>query len=308
MNKQHRYQYLDKYLKERFGKKVFKIALNANFTCPNRDGTISNKACLFCSPEGSGDFAGKRGLPLQKQFESQKEIMLRKWPDALYIVYFQANTNTYAPLDTLKRLYLEAINLDPNIVGISIATRCDCLDDKIIEFLSELNKQIPVWVELGLQSIHSTTMEFLNLGYNLETFNLAVSKLRKHNIETIVHIINGLPGEDKEMMLETIKHLNTLDIQGVKIHSLFILKNTTLGEIYLKEPFPLLSRDEYVDIVTEQLALLRENIIVHRLNGDAALADLIAPLWSTKKLVVMNEIDKMMKAKNYYQGCKLQKS
>jgi hypothetical protein len=303
-NKQHRYYALDYYLKEKYGKKVFKIALNGNFTCPNRDGNISTRGCLFCSETGSGDFAGNRFEPLEKQFETIKTIMESKWQNGLYIIYFQANTNTYAPLDYLKDLFEKAIKLDPKIVAISIATRCDALNEEILEYLEELNQRIPVWVELGLQTIHSKTMRFLNLGYDELTFEKAVYSLSERKIEVIAHIINGLPGEDKEMMLDTIGFLNKLPIKGLKIHSLFISKNTILGKIYQKEPFPILSLEEYVDIVTEQLAFLREDIIIHRINGDAPRDDLIAPLWSLKKLVIMNEIDKRMKALSFYQGCK----
>lgn len=304
-NKQHRYYALDYYLKEKYGQKVFKISLNGNFTCPNRDGTISTKGCIFCSAEGSGDFAGDRFEPLEKQFTTIKNIMEQKWPNGLYIVYFQANTNTYGPIEKLKELFETAIKLDPKIVTISIATRCDALSPEVLDYLGELNTRIPVWVELGLQTIHPKTMKFLNLGYDTESFKKAVYALKARNIETIAHIINGLPGENKEMMLETSKFLNALPIKGIKIHSLFILKNTILGKLYQKNPFPVLSLDEYVDIVSEQIANLREDIVIHRISGDAPRKDLIAPLWSLKKFVVMNEIDKRMGALNYYQGCKL---
>ena len=304
-NKQHRYYALDYYLKEKFGQKVFKISLNGNFTCPNRDGTISTKGCFFCSAEGSGDYAGDRFEPLEKQFSTIKNIMEQKWPDGLYIIYFQANTNTYGPIEKLKDLFETAIKLDPKIVTISIATRCDALSPEVLDYLENLNKRIPVWVELGLQTIHPQTMEFLNLGYDSETFKNAVYALKERNIETIAHIINGLPGENKEMMLETSKFLNHLPINGVKIHSLFILKNTILGKMYEEKNFPVLTLEEYVEIVSEQLANLREDIIIHRISGDAPRQDLIAPLWSLKKFVVMNEIDKRMRALNYFQGCKI---
>lgn len=305
---QHRYYTLNYYLLNRFKRKVFKVALNGNFTCPNRDGTISTKGCIFCSEKGSGDFAGDVNEPLATQFNTIRAIIHQKWKDAAYIVYFQANTNTYAPLDRLKKLYEEAINLDENIVAISIATRPDAISDEVINYLGELNKKIPVWIELGLQSIHQKTANFINRGYQLDVFTSTVSKLRQQNLEVIVHIINGLPYETKEMMLETINFLNQCDIQGIKIHSLYILENTILGKIYHTNPFPILSLEEYVDIVTEQLALLRADIVVHRINGDAPKEDLIAPLWSQKKFIVMNEIDKEMKKRDYYQGCKYQRS
>lgn len=304
-NTQHRYNTLDQYLKEKFKEKVFKVALNGDFSCPNRDGTISNQGCIFCSEKGSGDFAGDKNDSLIDQFNTIKNIIHQKWKNASYIVYFQANTNTYAPIDKLKLLFEKAIALDPKIVAISIATRPDCLSDEIIAYLSDLNKRIPVWIELGLQTIHESTAKFINRGYSLPVFAQAIHNLRKNQIETIVHIINGLPNESKEMMLETIKYLNQFDIQGIKIHSLFILENTILGKIYQKNPFKLLSLEEYVDIVCEQIACLNKQVIIHRINGDAPKDLLIAPLWSIKKLVVMNEIDKEMKRRNYYQGCKL---
>lgn len=304
INNQHRYYTLDYYLKKRFGGKVFKVALNGDFTCPNRDGKISSKGCIFCSASGSGDFAGKKTDPIIKQFNDVKNIIHNKWPDAKYIAYFQANTNTYASIDKLRKLYYEAINSNPNIVALSIATRPDCLNDDVLDLLEEINKTIPVWIELGLQTIHQKTADLINRGYKLEVFEKAVNNLRKRNIETIIHIINGLPYETKEMMLETCNYLNTLDIQGIKIHSLFILKNTPLEKFFYDTSFHVLTMDEYVDITVEQLALLRKDIVIHRINGDAPKDELIEPKWSLKKLVVMNEIDKKMKEKNYYQGIK----
>jgi len=304
INEQHRYYTLNYYLNKRFNSKVFKVALNGGFTCPNRDGKVSTRGCIFCSPSGSGDFAGNRNDPLNIQFNTVKDIIHLKWPNAKYIAYFQANTNTYGPIEKLRKIFYEAINLNPDIVALSIATRPDCLDEEVLELLNEINKSIPVWVELGLQTIHEETATFINRGYKLNVFEEAVKNLRKINIEVIVHIINGLPNETKEMMLDTVKYLNNFDIQGIKIHSLFILNNTPLGELYTKEKFKILSLEEYVDITTEQLALLDKNIVIHRINGDAPKDDLIEPIWSLKKLVVMNEIDKMMKQKNYYQGIK----
>lgn len=304
INEQHRYYTLNYYLKKKFNDKVFKVALNGGFTCPNRDGKISTKGCIFCSPSGSGDFAGNRNDSLEKQFNEVKDIIHQKWPKAKYIAYFQANTNTYGPIEKLRKIFYEAISLHPDIVALSIATRPDCLNDEVIELLDELNKIVPVWIELGLQTIHQDTANFINRGYKLEIFDKAVNDLRNKDIDVIVHIINGLPYETKEMMLETAKYLNRFDIQGVKIHSLFILKNTPLGEMYLKENFKILSLEEYVDITTEQLALFNKNFVIHRINGDAPKDDLIEPIWSLKKLVVMNEIDKAMKNKNYYQGIK----
>lgn len=304
---QHQYYTLDSYLKKVFNKKVFKVSLNGNFSCPNRDGTLSYEGCYFCSEKGSGEFAGNKYDPLKIQFKNVKDIIHHKWPEASYIVYFQANTNTYGPLSKLKTLFEEAITLDKDIVAISIATRPDCMNEEIINYLSELNQRIPVWIELGLQTIHQKTADFINRGYQLPTFVNAVRLLRAHHLLTIVHIINCLPYETKEMMLETISFLNTLDIQGIKIHSLCITKNTKLGKIYQDKPFKIYTLEEYVDIVVDELALLRPDIVVHRLSADTAKDELIAPLWSLKKFVVMNEIDKEMRKRKYFQGCKYKK-
>lgn len=307
INNQHRYYTLDYYYKNKYNSKVFKVALNGNFTCPNRDGKISTLGCIFCSESGSGDFAGDKELPLKEQFEQVKAILLKKWPKAKYIPYFQANTNTYGPISKLKSLFNEAVTLDNDIVSISIATRPDCLSNETIEFLNELNQIKPVTIELGLQTIHDSTAKVINRGYNLNVFEDAVKRLNKYNIEIVVHIINGLPFETKDMMLDTVKYLNNLNIHGIKIHSLFILKNTKLAEMFLNNEFNILTMDEYVDTTVEQLAIIRDDIVIHRINGDAPRDLLIEPQWSLKKLVVMNEIDKKMKERNYYQGCKMTK-
>lgn len=304
INHQHRYYTLDYYYKQKYNSKVFKVALNGNFTCPNRDGTISKNGCIFCSEKGSGDFAGDKELTLPEQWNEIISMMLKKWKNAKYIPYFQANTNTYGPLTKIKKLFDEAITLDKDIVAIDIATRPDSISDETLSYLSELNKKIPVIIELGLQTIHNNTLKLLNTGYKYEQLVNCVKRLRKENIEVVVHIINGLPFETKEMMIETVKKLNKLDIQGIKIHSLFVLKNTVLAQMYNNNEFKMLTLEEYVDIVAEQLAFLRDDIVVHRINGDAPRDLLIAPLWSLKKLVVMNEIDKEMKRNNYYQGIK----
>lgn len=307
INNQHRYYTLDYYYKNKYNSKVFKVALNGNFTCPNRDGKISTLGCIFCSESGSGDFAGDKELPLKEQFEQVKAILLKKWPKAKYIPYFQANTNTYGPISKLKALFNEAVTLDNDIVSISIATRPDCLSNETIEYLNELNQIKPVTIELGLQTIHDSTAKVINRGYNLNVFEDAVKRLNKYNIEIVVHIINGLPFETKDMMLDTVKYLNNLNIHGIKIHSLFILKNTKLAEMFLNNEFSILTMDEYVDTTVEQLAIIRDDIVIHRINGDAPRDLLIEPQWSLKKLVVMNEIDKKMKERNYYQGCKMTK-
>ncbi|MCK4551594.1 MAG: TIGR01212 family radical SAM protein [Tenericutes bacterium] len=298
-----RYNTVNEFYKHKFGIKVYKISLNGNFTCPNLDGKISTKGCIFCSEKGSGDFAGNKFDPLDKQFSDILKLMQNKWKTGKYIAYFQANTNTYGPLNKLKNLFEKSLTLDPNIVGLSIATRPDCLDNAILDYLEDLSKRTYLTVELGLQSIHPKTLKFINRGHGLKAFENACRELRKRNINIVVHIINGLPNESKSEMLETAKYLNKHDIQGVKIHMLFIQKNTDLATYFMATPFKLLSLEEFVEVTTDQLELLNENIIIHRLTGDAPRDELIEPLWTLKKLVVTNEIDKLMRKRNSYQGC-----
>ncbi|MDY0277945.1 MAG: TIGR01212 family radical SAM protein [Acholeplasma sp.] len=301
-NNNYRYNTIDIYYKEKYGKKVFKVPINAGFTCPNIDGKVAKGGCKFCSAFGSGEFGGNRKDPFIKQFTEVKARMHQKWPDALYSVYFQSYTNTYAPLPRLKELYEEAISLDPNIIQISIATRPDEVPYEIAEYLGELNKRIDVQVELGLQTIHEKTANEMNRAHDLQSFVDSVKLLRSFNIEVVVHIIDGLPNETKEMMIETVKFLNNIDIQGIKIHMLNILSNSKLGREYLRNPFPTLSRDEYIDIVTEQIGWLRDDVIIHRLTGDGDAKYLIEPKWIMKKFTVLNDIHKRLKLLDIYQG------
>lgn len=277
MTKEKRYNTLNAFYRHKFGKKVFKVSLNGNFTCPNKDGKSAYGGCVYCTESGSGDFAGNKDDSLQSQFKIVKDMMHEKWKDGLYIAYFQANTNTYDTVDRLRSLYYEAISLDKGIVGLSIATRCDALSEDIYDLLEELNGKTYLQIELGLQSIHDETSKFINRAHSLECFDNAVKELRKRNIDVVVHIINGFHLESKEDMIETVKHLNNLDIQGIKIHLLHIMKKTRLGKIYLENPFKMLSLDEYKDIVCDQLEILNPNIIVHRLTGDSPRDLLIAP-------------------------------
>lgn len=302
MNNEKHYNTLNEYYKQKYHKKVCKISLNANFTCPNKDGNVGYGGCTYCSKLGSGDFAGDKNKPLKEQFFDIVQIMEKKWPDSLYIPYLQANSNTYAPLADLKNIYEEVINYSDKIVMLSIATRPDCLEDDKIQYLANLNKKIPVQIELGLQTIWEQTAALTNRCHSLECLTSCVKKLREKNIEVVLHIINGLPYETKEMMLETIKYINTLDIQGIKIHSLVILNDTKMGNDYLKNPWKVLTLEEYTDIVVEQIRHLNPNIIIHRLAADGPADDLIVPDWTRKKLVVMNEIDKKMRKLNAYQG------
>lgn len=308
MNAEKHYNTIHNYYLNKYQKKVYKIPLNGGFTCPNIDGTVASGGCTFCSYMGSGDFAGDKHEPLKTQFETIKSMMEKKWKDGLYIAYFQANTNTHAPLPRLKELFEEAISLDPKIVMISIATRPDVLPDDVIDYLRELNQRMPVQIELGLQTIHQETSDLINRAHDLKCFDDAVKRLRKHNIEVVVHIINGLPHESKEMMLETVRHINTLDVQGIKIHMLHLMEKTKMGYEYKQNPWPLLTLEEYVDIVINQILWLRKDIIIHRITGDAPSEMLLAPMWTKKKFVVMNEIDKKLRKLNLYQGDYYEKS
>ncbi len=292
-----RYHTLNYFFKTKFGCKVFKVSLNANFSCPNFK---NGSGCIFCK-HGSGN--NYEHLSLKDQFNLVKIPLDKKWPNAKYIAYFQANTNTYAPLDILKSKYEEALSI-PNVYGLDIATRPDCLSPEILDYLAELNKKTFLMVELGLQSIHAKTLQYINRGHDLACFTKAVKELQKRNIFVVVHIINGLPYETKEMMLSTVKYLNALKINGLKIHMLYIPKDTKIAELYAQEKFPLLTKEEYIDIVCSELELLDENIVIMRLTGDPDQNDLIAPSWLTKKFCVLNDIDKEMQKRDTYQGSK----
>lgn len=300
-NEKH-YNTLNNYYRYKYNQKVYKIPLNGGFTCPNIDGTVAVGGCTFCSYMGSGDFAGNKYDPLPIQFEQGKQMMTKKWGKGLYIPYFQANTNTHGPLSKLKTLFEEAISLDKDNIMISIATRPDALNDEKIRYLANLNERMPVQIELGLQTIYNDTGILINRGHNLDTFTNTVKKLQKHNFEIVVHIINGLPGETKEMMIETAKYVNSLNVFGIKIHMLHIMERTKMGYDFKKNPWPLLTLEQYVDITAQQLRHLNKKMIIHRLTGDAPKEMLIAPNWTLKKFVVLNEIDKLMRKKGYYQG------
>ena len=296
-----RYHTLNYYFKNRYGKKTFKVSLNGNFSCPNK---INGNGCIFCSRLGSGDFAGNKEKDLITQFNEVKEIMEKKWPNSYYIGYFQANTNTYAPLPVLKEKY-ETILALPNVVGLNIATRSDAITQECYDYLEELSKRTNLIVELGLQSIHEKTLKFINRGHDLDNFEKAVKELQKRNIETVVHIINGLPGETKEDMIETVKYLNNLKIDGIKIHMLHIIENTNLADYYKVKPFHILTKEEYIDIVVSQLEYLSPEIVIHRITGDPKKEDLIEPTWLLKKFCVLNDIDKELVKRDTYQGKKV---
>ncbi len=298
-----RYYTLDYFYKHKFNSKVFKVSLNAGFTCPNKDGTVGVGGCIYCSKSGSGEYAGDINKDLVTQFNDVKNMMLKKWPTAKYIGYFQANTNTYAKVTVLKEKYETILSFD-NVVGLNIATRADAISDECLDYLEELSKKTYLTIELGLQTIHERTSILINRCHTLECFNEMVKKLRERNINVVVHIINGLPYETKEMMIETVKYLSKLDIQGIKIHALSILKGTELEKLYNQVHFKVLSREEYIDIVCDQLEYLREDIVVHRITGDPKVSDLVEPDWLIKKVTILNDIDKEMKRRNSYQGIK----
>ena len=302
-NSNKRYYTLDYYYKNKYNCKISKISLNMGLSCPNKDGTKGTGGCVYCSKMGSGEYAGEINMPLKEQFESVKKIMLHKWPDSKFIAYFQANTNTYGPLDKLVKAWEEVLTYD-NVVGINISTRPDSITNECYEELDKLNKKTDLVVELGLQTIHDKTSKLINRCHTLKEFDDAVDELNKREIKVLVHIINGLPGESKEDMLETVKYLSKKNIWGIKIHMLNILKDTKLYEMYKEKPFHILTKEEYVDIVCDELELLREEVVINRLTADGKLEDLVEPKWIIKKVCVLNDIDKEMARRDSYQGKK----
>lgn len=298
-----RYHAWNYYLRNTFGEKVFKVSINAGFTCPNIDGKVSYGGCTYCSKEGSGDFAGNPKDNLIKQFNDIKEMMHKKWPSAKYIGYFQAYTNTYAPLEVLKEKYETILELD-DVIGLSISTRPDCLPDDVVDYLDELNQKTNLWVELGLQTIHDKTSKLINRGHDYEEFLKGVEKLKARNIKVVVHIINGLPGEDYDMMMETAKAVAHMGVDGIKIHLLHVIKDTPMEKMLQNGMLNLMDKDEYIKLVCDQLEILPDTMIVHRLTGDGKRDELVGPLWSLKKWEVLNDIDAELKRRDSYQGIK----
>jgi len=299
-----RYYSLDYYLKETFGEKLYKLSLNGGMTCPNRDGKLDTRGCIFCSRGGSGDFAACARLSITEQIETGKAQVSAKYKGSSYIAYFQAYTNTYAPVSYLRKIFSEAVN-HPDIRILSIATRPDCLSDEIISLLSELNQIKPVWIELGLQTIHEKTADFIRRGYPLTVFEDAVKHLRDAHITVIVHTILGLPGETEDMMLDTVRYLNTKDIQGVKFQLLHVLKNTDLADYYEEHPFWIPTMEEYFSLLSKCVIHLRQNIVIHRLTGDGPKSLLIAPMWSANKRQVLNQMQSFFKNHDIWQGKEL---
>lgn len=288
-----KYTTLNNYLKERFGEKVYKIALNGGFTCPNRDGTIDTRGCIFCSKGGSGDFAESPDLTITEQIENGKKRLEKKIKNGKYIAYFQAFTNTYAPVERLRTIYEEAIN-HPDIVALSIGTRPDCLGDDVLALLDELNKIKPIFVELGLQTINEDTAKYIRRGYTLEVYDKAVADLHKIGINVVTHIILGLPNESKEDMLNSIEYACKVT-DGIKLQLLHILKGTDLAKDYEQGKFEVLTLEQYTEIIKECVQIIPENVVIHRLTGDGAKKDLIAPLWSADKKTVLNTINRALK-------------
>lgn len=298
---ERRYYSLDYELKNTFGEKVYKITLNGGMTCPNRDGRCGTGGCIFCSAKGSGDFAGSAALPIEAQLARGKKDLAQKRPIRSYIAYFQAFTNTYAPVDYLEDIFSRAIR-DPDVKVLSVATRPDCLGKDVLNLLERLNRIKPVWVELGLQTIHPRTADYIRRGYPLEVFDKAVSDLRAAGIRVIVHVILFLPGETEEMMMETIDYLNRTDIQGIKLQLLHILRGTDLALDYEKAPFYVPDMETYIRVLGRCVARLRPDISIHRLTGDGPKDLLIAPLWTGAKRTVLNRFQQYLKENDIWQG------
>ncbi|MGL5151915.1 MAG: TIGR01212 family radical SAM protein [Clostridium sp.] len=296
-----RYHSLNYFLRNKFGEKVFKISLDGGFTCPNRDGKVARGGCTFCSSSGSGDYAGSRALSIGQQFDDRKEMMEKKWKNGKCIAYFQAYTNTYAPVDVLRSKYEEALK-QPNVVAMSIATRPDCIDEEIVELLSEISEKTYLMVELGLQTVSDEVARSFNRGYDLEVFERALNLLKNKNIDVVVHTILGLPGETKEDMLKTIDYVGHSGVEGIKFHLLHLMKNTKMADEYYEKPFEFLTQEEYIDIICKGVSIIPQEMVVHRLTGDAPRSLLIGPMWSLKKWEVLNDIDKALEDRGIYQG------
>lgn len=301
------YHSLDYEMKQRFGTKVYKIALDGGMTCPNRDGRLDTRGCIFCSEGGSGDFAAPRRESAASQIEEAAARIRRKLGDSpeAYIAYFQSYTNTYAPVEYLRELFTDAIR-HPGVRVLSIATRPDCLPDEVLDLCAELNRIKPVWLELGLQTIHEDTAAFIRRGYPLDCFEDTLRRLRARGLDAIVHVILGLPGEDRERMLQTVSWLTGQDVQGIKLQLLHVLKGTDLADLYTASPFPVMTLEEYADLVTDCIALLPPDMVVHRITGDGPKSLLIAPLWSANKRLVLNTLTRRFKERGIFQGCRWQ--
>ena len=283
---------LNQYLRERFGRKIYKISISGGFTCPNRDGTLDTRGCIFCSAGGSGDFAEDKNLSITEQIDLGKRRVAAKMPEG-YIAYFQAFTNTYAPVERLRALYSEAIE-HPCIVAVSIGTRPDCLSEEVLDLIAELNLLKPIWVELGLQTIHEKSAEYIRRGYPLAVYERAIRELRARNIETITHVILGLPGESREEMLQTVKYVGESGVQGIKLQLLHVLEGTDLALDYRNGLFEVMTMDDYISLIKDCVDILPDDIVIHRLTGDGPKRILIAPEWTKDKKRVLNALNKVL--------------
>ena len=295
MNEKH-YNTLTNFYQNKFNSKVFKVSLNAGFSCPNK----KTGGCTFCTLT---PYIGDVNKSLETQFEEVKTMLLKKWPKAKYIAYLEAGSNTYGNVNKLKNIYEPLLKID-GVIGLNIGTRCDCLNKEILDYLEDLSKRTYLTIELGLQSMHNKTLKRINRGHTKEDFTKAVKELKKRNINVVVHIINGLPGETKDMMIETAKYVNFLNVDGIKIHMLYLENDSKLYQEYKENPFHILSKDEYIEIVSNQLEYLNKNIVIHRITGDPDKEKLVTPTWLIKKFVVLNDIDKYLKKNDIYQGKK----
>lgn len=302
-NEQKRYHSLNYAFRQEFGGKIFKVPIDGGFDCPNRDGTVAHGGCTFCSVSGSGDMIVAPEEPLPVQFHKEIDLMHQKWPQVdQYIVYFQNFTNTHAPVAVIRERFEQVVNL-PGVVGLSVGTRPDCLPDEVVEYLAELNQRMYLWVELGLQTTFETTSNAINRAHDYHTYLTGVAKLRKHKINVCTHLINGLPGETNEMMLENVRRtILDSDIQGIKLHLLHLMRNTRMLRDYHEGRLQLMSREQYVHLICDQLEMIPQEIIIHRLTGDAPWDSLVGPMWSLKKWEVLNAIDEEMLRRDSFQG------
>lgn len=298
-----RYHTFDYELKKVFGEKAIKLSIDGNFTCPNRDGTVGHNGCIFCSERGSGDFTPDSNKTISEQIEEQKEFMSKKWKSNSYIAYFQNYTNTYDTVENLRIKFYEALSC-PGVKGLAIATRPDCISVEIAEFLSKINEKTFLWIELGLQTMHEDTASFLRRGYYLDEFERAVRILKERNIKIVTHLIIGLPGETKNLILESVKYVSSFNLWGIKLHMLHIIKNTDLAVYYHEKNFKLLTQQEYVSLVCDSLELLNPDTVIHRITGDGKKSDLIEPRWTLDKLRVLSDIDRELNSRQSFQGKK----
>ncbi|WP_320046511.1 TIGR01212 family radical SAM protein [uncultured Ilyobacter sp.] len=296
-----RFHTLNYELKKKFGEKIYKVSLDGGFTCPNRDGTLGYKGCIFCSDKGSGEFAGDRRKSIGDQIEDQLKLIEKKFPEGKVIAYFQNFTNTYAPIEKLRKIYAEALS-HPRVAGLAIATRPDCLPEEVLDLLEEMGRENFIWIELGLQTVHEKISELINRGYSLDQFTISAENLRKRRIPFVTHLILGLPGESKMDILKSVRFVNKSKSWGIKLHLLHLIKDTALHEYYRTNSFPLMEKESYIDLVVEILEILNPEMTVHRITGDGTRDTLIGPLWSLDKRSILNGVDKLLKEKNSYQG------